>query len=304
MDHSTLVPPTYSFTDRLTAFSRDIKLSHTLFAMPFALLSMTLAAHRTAGGLRVAHVVLIVFCMVFARTVAMAANRLLDARFDAANPRTSSRAIPSGVLSKHFVLITLLICAAAFITCCGGFWWLFRNPWPLALSVPVLLYVCGYPFMKRFTKLCHYYLGVALALAPICAWLAAKGTIDAPPLWMAAAIMAWTAGFDIIYACQDYDVDVAQGLYSVPAKFGIPGALWVARLTHLFSAIMFITLGWMTPEFGTLYIMGATIAIGLLALEHWLVRGGDLSKLNLAFFTINGIISLLLGTLGIIDVYM
>lgn len=307
IDPSTVIPPApsaSSFIDRLAVFGRDIKLSHTLFAMPFALLSMTLAASRTAGGLRAGHVVLIVLCMVFARTVAMAANRLLDAELDARNPRTTNRAIPSGALSFRFVLATLLFCALGFIVACIGFWWLFGNRWPTILAVPVLLYLCGYPLMKRFTRLCHYYLGAALALAPVCAWLAVKGTIDAPPLWMAAAVTTWTAAFDIIYACQDYAVDVAQGLHSVPSKLGINGALWVARLTHLVSAAMFVTLGLTTPEFGPIYLAGAGIAIALLAYEHWLVRGGDLSKLNLAFFTINGIISLLVGTLGIVDVWL
>jgi 4-hydroxybenzoate polyprenyltransferase len=291
-----------SLAIRLAAFARDIKLSHTLFAMPFALLSMTLAAHRTPGGLRIGHVVLVVLCMIFARTVAMAANRLLDAKLDALNPRTARRAIPSGVLSARFVLATLIVCSIAFVISTFGFWWFFHNPWPVALSVPVLLYLCGYPFMKRFTRLCHYYLGAALALAPVCAWLAVKGTIDAPPLWMFAAVFSWTAGFDILYACQDYAVDVAQGLHSVPAKLGIAWALWVARLTHLFSAAMFIALGLTTPEFGPIYLAGASIAVALLAYEHFLVRGGDLSRLNVAFFTINGVISVLVGTLGIIDV--
>jgi 4-hydroxybenzoate polyprenyltransferase len=297
-------PASPSFRTKLSALARDIKLSHTLFAMPFALLAMTLAAQRTPGGLRAGHIGLVVACMVFARTVAMTANRLLDARLDALNPRTAGRAIPSGALSGRFVLVALLFCAAGFVTSAAGFWWLFRNPWPVALSVPVLLYLCGYPLMKRFTRLCHYYLGAALALAPVCAWLAVKGTVDAPPLIMAAAVMAWTAGFDIIYACQDYTVDVAQGLHSVPATIGIGGALWVARLTHLAAAVMFVVLGVTTAEFGAIYLIGAAVAIGLLAIEHWIVRGGDLSRLNLAFFSLNGVISVLVGALGIVDVFV
>lgn len=293
-----------SLATKLSALARDIKLSHTLFAMPFALLAMTLAAHRTPGGLRPAHVALVVACMVFARTVAMTANRLLDARLDALNPRTAGRAIPSGALSVSFVRVTLVSCAAGFIASAAGFWWLFGNVWPVALSVPVLLYLCGYPLMKRFTRLCHYYLGAALALAPVCAWLAVKGTVDVPPLIMATAVMAWTAGFDIIYACQDYTVDVAQGLHSVPSRMGIGGALWVARITHLFAAAMFVTLGVTTHEFGVIYLAGALVAVTLLAVEHWLVRGGDLSRLNLAFFTLNGVISVLVGALGIVDVFM
>jgi 4-hydroxybenzoate polyprenyltransferase len=286
----------------LLAFARDIKLSHTLFALPFALLAMTLAAHRTAGGLKIGHVVLVILCMVFARTVAMAANRLLDAKLDAVNPRTAGRALPSGRLSFKYVTSALVLCAAGFILSTAGFWWLYGNPWPLTLAVPVLLYLCAYPLMKRFTQLCHYYLGAALALAPICAWVAVQGQLATPPFWMAAAVLTWTAGFDILYACQDYAVDVAQGLHSVPARFGIAKALWIARLTHLLSAAAFFALGVTTPEFGAIYLIGASIATALLLLEHWLVRGGDLSRLNVAFFTVNGIISLLVATLGIVDV--
>jgi 4-hydroxybenzoate polyprenyltransferase len=303
-DNSTLAAPPLSFIDRLGTFARDIKLSHSVFALPFALLATVLAAHRTAGGLRLGHVVLVVLCMVLARTVAMAANRLLDAKIDAMNPRTARRAIPSGALSARFVSATLFASAAGFVLATAGFWWLYGNPWPVALAVPVLLYLAGYPYMKRFTRLCHYYLGLALALAPVCAWLAVKGSIDAPPLWMAAAVLAWTAGFDILYACQDYAVDVAQGLHSVPSKFGIATALLIARLTHAVAAAMFVGLAMSTPEFGVIFSVGVSIAIALLAVEHTLVRGGDLSKLNVAFFTVNGIISVLVGVLGIVDVMM
>jgi 4-hydroxybenzoate polyprenyltransferase len=220
-------PP--ALTHRLGLFAHDIKLSHTLFAMPWALLSTFVAA---SGHPRVGQLALIVLCMVTARTVAMAANRLLDAELDRTNPRTARRAIPSGTLSRPFVLLALLTCAATFVASTAGFWLVYGNVWPVALSVPVLLFVCAYPLLKRFTRLCHYYLGAALALAPVCAWVAIAGSIAAPPLWMAAAVLCWTAGFDIIYACQDYESDVATGVFSVPSKLGIRGALWAARLTH------------------------------------------------------------------------
>jgi 4-hydroxybenzoate polyprenyltransferase len=293
--------PTPNFAGRLSVFAQDIKLSHTLFAMPWALLSTFVAA---GGRPRLGQLALIVLCMVTARTVAMAANRLLDAELDRANPRTARRAIPSGALSRAFVLLTLLACAAGFVASTAGFWLIYRNIWPVALSVPVLLFVCAYPLLKRFTRLCHYYLGAALALAPVCAWVAISGSIAAPPLWMAAAVICWTAGFDIIYACQDYESDVATGVFSVPSKLGIGGALWVARITHLACVAMLIMLGRSVPSFGPLYWTGATIAVVLLAVEHSLVTPTDLSKLGLAFFTINGVISLVLGALSIADLFI
>src|SRR5207248_6415529 len=140
---------------------------------------------------------LILACMVTARTVAMAANRLLDAKLDAINPRTARRAIPAGILSRGFYVAALVVCAAAFIASCGGFYYFYKNPWPLVLALPVLGYVSAYPLLKRFTRLCHYYLGGALALAPVCAWIAVSGTIGLPPLLMAGAVLMWTAGFDI-----------------------------------------------------------------------------------------------------------
>jgi 4-hydroxybenzoate polyprenyltransferase len=242
--------------------------------------------------------------MVTARTVAMSANRLLDAAIDAKNPRTARRAVPSGRLSRTFVTTALIGCAAIFIAATAGFWFLYANPWPLALSIPVLAFLSAYPLLKRFTRLCHYYLGAALALAPVCAWIAIAGAIAWPPLIMALAVLAWTAGFDIIYACQDYDCDVRDGVHSVPAKLGIARALWVARLTHLACFALLVTLGIVSPQLGVLYFVGVACAGLLLVVEHAIVKPNDLSKVGLAFFTINGIVSLLVGTLGVIDVLM
>ena len=286
---------------RLKTFAADIKLSHTLFALPWALLATFLAADGTP---RAGQLLLILLCMVTARTVAMAANRLLDARLDALNPRTARRAIPSGALSPTFVLVLLALCGLAFITATLGFRLLYGNRWPLVLSVPVLAFISAYPFLKRFTRLCHYYLGAALALAPVCAWIAIKGNLELTALLMASAVLLWTAGFDIIYACQDYPSDVETGVFSVPARVGIARALWIARVTHVACAALLLTLGWHSPHLGALYFIGASIAIALLIIEHAIVKPNDLSRVNLAFFTINGIISLLLGTLGIIDVFI
>jgi 4-hydroxybenzoate polyprenyltransferase len=231
----------------------------------------------------------------------MAANRLLDAELDARNPRTARRAIPSGSLSRGFVAGLLALCCAGFIGAAAVFQIAYHNIWPVALSVPVLIYLCGYPLMKRFTRLCHYYLGGALALAPVCAWLAVAGRVDWPAVVMFGIVAAWTAGFDIIYACQDYASDVECGVFSVPAKIGVGKALWVSRATHGIAAGMLILLGCIVPQFGILYFVGAGLGIVLLVVEQSLVRADDLSKVNLSFFTINGIISVVIGTLGIID---
>lgn len=247
---------------------------------------------------------LVVVCMVTARTVAMAANRLLDAEIDAQNPRTARRALPSGTLSRSFVLGALVLCSIAFIAATGGVWLLYRNPWPLILSLPVLLFLSAYPLLKRFTHLCHYYLGAALALAPVCAWIAIAGTLAWPPVIMALAVLTWTAGFDIIYGCQDYDCDIRDGISSVPAKMGIAGALWVSRVTHVVCFALLVTLGLASTPLGTLYFVGVACAGVLLIVEHAIVKPHDLSKVGLAFFTINGIVSLLLGSLGVADVLL
>jgi 4-hydroxybenzoate polyprenyltransferase len=241
--------------------------------------------------------------MVTARTIAMAVNRLLDARLDALNPRTARRAIPGGVLSRSFYRAIVVLCGLVFFAGCAGFYVLYRNPWPLALSAPVLAFLSAYPLLKRFTRLCHYYLGAALALAPVCAWLAVRSSLAAPPLLMAGAVLCWTAGFDIIYACQDYRSDVECGIFSVPSRLGIGRALWVSRITHLMAAAFLVALACSaSPPLGTLYFIGVVIAVALGIVEHAMVRAGDLSRVGLAFFTVNGIISMLLGTLGIIDV--
>src|SRR5687767_12652835 len=231
--------PKRPLVQRLKIFAGDIKISHTVFAMPWAILATVMAWQRSGGPI-VGKLAVIVFYMITARTVAMASNRLLDAELDRRNPRTAHRAIPSGQLSARFVATILLICTIAFVATTALFWTIYHNPWPLILSVPVLAFISSYPLLKRFTRLCHYYLGAALALAPICAYLAIAGRLDWPPVIMAAAVLLWTAGFDIIYACQDYQSDRETGVFSVPAKIGIAPALWVARLTHAACAGLLI----------------------------------------------------------------
>jgi 4-hydroxybenzoate polyprenyltransferase len=298
---TTTIAMPMSPVGKFRTFAADIKISHTLFALPWALLAMFLAA----GGMpRPIIIFLILGCMVFARTFAMAANRLFDAKLDEINPRTARRAIPAGKLSREFYRIILTACGLAFLACASGFRIFANNPWPILLALPVLAYLSAYPFLKRFTRLCHYYLGGALALAPLCAFLAVRGSINLAPILMFATVFTWTAGFDIIYACQDYESDRATGVFSVPAKIGIGSALWVARCTHLFSIAFLILLGLTTSAFGVLYFIGVGCAILLLIIEHSLVHPDDLSKVNLAFFTINGIISVAVCTLGIIDIFL
>ena len=291
---------------KLAIFAGDIKIAHTVFALPFALLSTFMAAHDLPGRVpRIGQLLLILACMFTARTIAMAVNRLLDAPLDAANPRTARRAIPSGALSQSFYVAVCLLCAAGFLAACYGFDALYSNPWPIRLSLPVLGFLSAYPLLKRFTRLCHYYLGAALALAPICAWVAVRGSLSAAPLFIAGAVACWTAGFDIIYACQDYACDVAGGLFSVPSRLGIGPALWVSRLTHAIAAGLLLALATVaSPPLGMLYLIGVGMAIALLVVEHSLVKADDLSRVGLAFFTINGIISVVLGTLGIVDLML
>lgn len=304
-DARHLATPSRSAVAQLADLAADIKLSHSIFAMPWALLSMCLAAQHQPRGLPyIGQIVSIVLCMILARTVAMAANRLLDARLDALNPRTARRAIPAGRLSSGFVATSMIACALAFVGATSVFGFVYNNYLPLIFSVPVLLFISAYPFLKRFTRLCHYYLGACLALAPVCAWIAVAGKLDLAPFLMAGAVLCWTAGFDIIYACQDFESDRATGVFSVPAKFGIGPALWIARLTHIACIALLVTLGLTVSQFGAIYFTGVGIAASLLAIEHALVKPNDLSKVNLAFFTINGVISLVIGALGILDVYL
>jgi 4-hydroxybenzoate polyprenyltransferase len=289
-----------SLPTKVKTLARDIKISHTLFALPFALLSAFLAANGWPGA---GKLLLILLCMITARTVAMSMNRLIDAELDSLNPRTQGRALPSGSLSSVFYMGVVLLCSSTFIVSTALFGY-YKNIWPVIFSLPVLLFISAYPFLKRFTRLCHYYLGAALALAPICSWIAVKGNLELPPIIMAGAVVLWTAGFDIIYACQDFQSDLETNTFSIPVKFGIKTALAISRLTHTLAAALLLLLPLAAPQFGIIYFVGAGLAIALLIAQHAIVKPNDLSRVNLAFFTLNGIISLLLGTLGIIDVFV
>jgi 4-hydroxybenzoate polyprenyltransferase len=270
-----------------------IRFSHTLFALPFALTSAALA--WKLSGFHGLQLLGILLGMVFARSAAMAFNRLADRRFDARNPRTATRHLPTGRLSVGAVRLFTLVSAAGFIASTTIFL-LFDNPWPLYLSVPLLLFLCGYSYAKRFTSLSHYWLGAALGLAPLAAWIAIRGVVSlhdlAAPLVLGGAVLFWVAGFDIFYACQDVEFDRQARLRSVPAVLGVPASLRVALLCHLIMLGLLVGLYWAAaPHLGWIYAAGVAAVALLLAYEHWLVRPDDLSRVNQAFFQVNGVIS-------------
>jgi 4-hydroxybenzoate polyprenyltransferase len=275
-----------------------IRFSHTIFALPFALLSALLAWRQ--AEFRVRDLVGILLCMAFARSAAMAFNRLVDRRVDAANPRTSGRHLPAGILSVRSVTIFTAATSLAFVASTLLFW---PNPWPLILSVPVLLFLLGYSYAKRFTALCHYWLAAALMLSPIAAWIAITGRIDLPPLLLAAVVFFWVGGFDILYACQDVEFDQQRGLFSIPARLGVQRALHVAAASHALAAISLFGL-WYVAGMGTVFLVGVVGVTLLLGVEHLLVRPNDLTRVNVAFFQVNAVISLGLLALGAADLWL
>lgn len=289
---------------RLTFVARDIKLSHSVFALPFALLAMFLAAGSQARLPRASDVGLIVLCMVFARTLAMAVNRWADARLDANNPRTQGRAIPAGRVSRPFMLGVAIVSGVFFIASASGFYFLSGNVWPVVLAPVVLAYLAGYSFTKRFTFFCHLVLGTALAISPLATTIAIEPRYlaAAAPWLLFANVACWVAGFDIIYALQDVKVDRAEGLFSLPAKLGETPALWVSRLLHAGSAATLILLAVMSPQLNGAFLAAAALTVALLAAEHGLVWGNRVQHMKVAFGTINGLISLMLGGAGIVDV--
>ena len=259
-----------------------IKWEHSIFALPFALCGAMLAA----GGVPPWHQLgWIVVAMVSARSAAMAFNRLADASIDAANPRTSVRALPAGLLTPSFVSAFVFISCAVFVLAA---WQL--NRLTLLLSPVALAVVLLYSYSKRFTRWSHLLLGFALGIAPSAAWIAVRGSLDPRILLLTAAVTFWVGGFDVIYACQDYEFDRDHGLHSVPRYLGIHRALWMARLFHLVMlALLFALI--LAFGLGKLAFVGVAVVAALLAYEHSLVRHDDLSKLNAAFFTMNGVIA-------------
>ena len=263
-----------------------IKIEHTLFALPFAFLGAVLAA---SGLPSARQIVWITAAMVGARSTAMAFNRIADREYDARNPRTSNRALPAGLLSVGFVWAFTLVSAALFLIAAA-----MLNRLTLWLAPVALASIVLYSFSKRWTLLSHLLLGWCLSIAPTGAWIAVRGALDSPvPLLLSLVVMLWTAGFDVLYACQDYEFDLQAGLHSIPKQFGIARALLIARGLHIGAFAALVALYWIT-HLGIFALIGVVATAALLLYQHRLVRSDDLSKLNAAFFTTNAFVSLIL----------
>ena len=298
-----------------------IKFSHTIFAMPFALIGFFLGLFPDRIHPNVEHFVffknrieisreeviwtlylkpfiLVILCMVFARSAAMAFNRYLDRSFDAKNPRTAIREVPSGIISANNALVfTIISCVLFLVTC------FFINRICFYLSPVALLVILGYSYTKRFTPLCHLILGLGLSLAPIGAYLAVTGRFDLLPILFSFTVLFWVSGFDIIYALQDEEFDKTNKLYSIPAWLGKSKALRVSELLHVFSAVCVLFAGWL-GNFGWLYWIGSVIFIGMLVYQHSIVKPNDLKRVNIAFMTANGIASVVFGVFVIADLFI
>lgn len=295
-----------SLVSAVWTWGEMIKFSHSVFALPYAVLAAFMAAASAPVPSLPSwkQLAMIVVCMIGARSAAMTFNRLVDARIDAANPRTAMRAIPRGVISPAAAWGFFLASVAAFVAGCGGFYFFLSNPWPLLLSFPVLMLLCSYSFTKRFTRFSHLFLGAAIACAPVAAWIAIRPETLGLPAWLLMlTVTTWIGGFDVIYACQDADFDRSAGLHSIPSRLGVVTALWVARGLHLITIAALVGVG-ITGGLGGLYFAGVVCVAILLTIENAIVRANDLSRVNLAFFTVNGVVGLLLGVLGVTDVIL
>lgn len=293
-----------------------IRFSHTLFALPFAMLAAVMAwttpvpagvSDTISVGFKWQHLLGILICMVGARSAAMAFNRLVDQKFDAQNPRTKMRHIPAGLLSTSSVVLFTLLMSALFV---AGTLLFLPNRLPLILSLPVLAVLLAYSYTKRFTSLAHFWLGMSLMLAPVSAWIALRGEIllsrpadILPAVLLGIAVLTWVSGFDIIYACQDADYDRSAKLRSIPALLGVNGALRLAAFCHLLTMIVLAALPFLCPQVKLAWVYGTAVVLVacLLIYEHLLVRPSDLSRVNVAFFNINVIISVGLFIAATID---
>ena len=286
-----------------------VRFSHTLFALPFALMSALLATFRDPLSVPVLYWVGILLAMVSGRTVAMGFNRIVDRMIDAKNPRTAMRHLPAGKMRVSGAVALTLLSAAVFVG--STLFFLPCNPLPLLLSVPVLAFLCAYSYTKRFTYLAHFYLGAALMLAPISAWIAIRGLqvmqnpADLlPALVLGGGVLFWVTGFDVIYACQDAAFDAEEGLFSIPGRFGVPRALQVARGLHVVAVLFFGLLPLVYPSLGWGYLAGVGAIALLLIFEHAIVRPNDLDRVNVAFFNVNAVISIGLLVVTAVDLFL
>ncbi len=282
-----------------------IRFSHTLFAMPFALLAAAMAWADGAKAdppiaFRWQDLVGLLACMVTARSGAMAFNRLADRKLDALNPRTADRHLVTGRLSPAAVWVFTILCSVGFVASTLLF---LPNRWPIYASAPVLAFLFMYSYTKRFTVLSHFWLGAALMLAPMAAWVAIRAELAWAPVVLAGAVLLWVAGFDILYACQDVEFDRRMHLYSIPARLGVPAALQLAKLCHAGMVVVLAGLPMVFPWFGEIFYTGLLVIAALLAYEHALVRPDDLSRVNQAFFHVNAVIGLGLLAVGLADLW-
>lgn len=276
-------------------FLEMIKFSHTIFALPFAFSAAFLAAN---GLPSTRQLLFIALAMVGARTAAMSLNRLIDVKIDAKNPRTATRALPAGALSPASVLIAIIASTGLLFYAAYQL-----NPLCFILSPVALGFLVLYSYCKRFTSLAHVVLGICLAGAPIGAWIALRGSIDPPAITLGLLVLFWVAGFDILYALQDLSFDRESGLHSIPVKFGVQGSLWTARIFHLLTVVLFFLL-MQQLSLGSWFFAGIICMTGMLLYEHWLLRAGDLSKLDAAFFTMNGYISITFLVSTVLDIFL
>jgi len=283
-----------------------VKFSHSIFALPFAIVAAFLAGrhieHRQLpywGQLG-----LIVLCMVAARSVAMTFNRIVDAPIDARNPRTAGRPLPTGRITRAAASMMLLLSAITFGVGCLGFYVWYGNTWPILLSGPVLCILCGYSLTKRFTKWSHFYLGASIAISPVAAWIAVSPeSLGITALLLMGVVTCWIGGFDIIYACQDIDIDLRDRLHSLPSRLGPAKALWIARAAHVLVVVGLTALG-IVEHLGATYAAGVAATALLLLIENALVHPGDYSRVNVAFFTLNGLVSILFAVMTLADVLL
>ncbi len=281
---------------RVVVFGRMVKFEHTLFALPFALAAAAIAAR--AHGITAARVAGIVVAMAGARTAAMGFNRIVDRNIDARNPRTARREIPAGVISLRAAWVMTLAATAVFVLSAAAL-----GPLCLALSPIALLFLFGYSFTKRFTALCHLFLGLAIASGPAGAWIAVRGDFGWPPGLLMIAVGSWIAGFDVLYALSDREFDRSAGIHSIPARLGVTGALVVSALLHLVTAAALVALATAaSPHLGPAYLSGVAVVVALLIYEHAIVRPSDLSRLDIAFFNLNGWVSVIFFVATVADV--